>query len=42
MKIKMKKTEENAKPEIRNMQTNKNNKNPETLTAVHTHKCFEK
>ena len=41
MKLKMRKTEENEKAEIRNMQS-KNNKNPETLAAVHTHThmCF--
>ena len=40
----MRKTEENEKTEIRNMQRNKSNKNPETLAAVHTHthKCFKK
>ena len=45
----MRKTEENEKAEIRNMQNEKiekkirNNKNPKTLAAVHTHthKCFK-
>ena len=47
----MKKTEENEKAEIINMQNEKiekqniNNKKPETLAAVHTHththKCFK-
>ena len=43
----MRKTEENEKAEIKNMQNKKiekqsrNNKNPETLAAVHTHMCFK-
>ena len=45
----MRKTEENEKAELKNMQNekierqNKNSKNPETLAAVHTHthKCFK-
>ena len=40
MRIKMRKTEENEKTEIRNMQNEKaekQSKNPETLAAVHTH-----